>query len=176
MKTKSELMQEIEGLKKQLTEVKGTTTEVYTRIVGYYRAVQNWNSGKKSEYEDRVEFDVKKEVGECEPEVSEVMVENEASEVAASGEEINIIVNDKGLIKKYKLFYSDNCPGCPPVKNYLKQVSMSGEEINAGTREGFEEAIRHNITGTPTVLFLNDAGEVVNKAHTPAQIERLIVA
>ena len=87
---------------------------------------------------------------------------------------LNIVINDKGLIKKYKLFYSDNCPGCPPVKNFLKQVHLSGEEINAGTREGFEEAIRNNITGTPTVLFFNDAGDVVNKAHTPAQIERLI--
>ena len=31
----------------------GEETEVYTRIVGYYRPVKNWNHGKKSEYNDR---------------------------------------------------------------------------------------------------------------------------
>jgi ribonucleoside-triphosphate reductase len=31
-------------------------TEVYTRIVGYYRPVQQWNKGKKSEYTDRKEY------------------------------------------------------------------------------------------------------------------------
>jgi len=31
-------------------------TEVYSRIVGYYRPVQNWNLGKKSEYRDRTTF------------------------------------------------------------------------------------------------------------------------
>lgn len=30
--------------------------EVYSRIVGYYRPVQNWNVGKKSEYTDRKEY------------------------------------------------------------------------------------------------------------------------
>lgn len=28
-------------------------TEVYSRIVGYYRPVQNWNEGKKQEFMDR---------------------------------------------------------------------------------------------------------------------------
>jgi len=32
--------------------------EVYSRIVGYLRPVQNWNEGKKAEYHDRKEFDV----------------------------------------------------------------------------------------------------------------------
>ena len=31
----------------------GEETEVYARIVGYYRPVQNWNLGKKSEYHNR---------------------------------------------------------------------------------------------------------------------------
>jgi ribonucleoside-triphosphate reductase len=36
----------------------GEETEVYSRIVGYYRPVQNWNLGKKSEYHDRRSFAV----------------------------------------------------------------------------------------------------------------------
>ncbi len=34
----------------------GEETEVYTRIVGYYRPVKNWNRGKKSEYNDRLTY------------------------------------------------------------------------------------------------------------------------
>jgi len=46
----------IAELKQSLTTVRGTETEVYTRIVGYYRAVKNWNLGKKEEYKVRKTF------------------------------------------------------------------------------------------------------------------------
>ena len=38
----------------------GKECEVYSRIVGYYRPVQNWNKGKAEEYKQRVEFKEKK--------------------------------------------------------------------------------------------------------------------
>jgi hypothetical protein len=34
----------------------GMKTEVYSRVVGYYRPTTQWNKGKQSEFEDRVEF------------------------------------------------------------------------------------------------------------------------
>jgi anaerobic ribonucleoside-triphosphate reductase len=34
----------------------GRETEIWSRIVGYYRPVRNWNKGKQSEFKDRVEF------------------------------------------------------------------------------------------------------------------------
>ncbi len=34
-------------------KVKAVPVEVYSRIVGYYRPVQNWNDGKKEEFRDR---------------------------------------------------------------------------------------------------------------------------
>jgi ribonucleoside-triphosphate reductase (formate) len=33
-------------------------TEVYSRVVGYYRPVQQWNKGKQAEFVDRVPFEV----------------------------------------------------------------------------------------------------------------------
>jgi ribonucleoside-triphosphate reductase len=36
----------------------GEETEVYSRIVGYYRPVQNWNPGKKSEYSERINYNL----------------------------------------------------------------------------------------------------------------------
>ena len=52
--------EEIDELKEKLKNAKGTESEVYTRIVGYHRAVDNWNKGNKEEYRDRVEFDIDK--------------------------------------------------------------------------------------------------------------------
>jgi len=45
--------EELEGL-----EAKRTPCEVYSRIVGYIRPVQQWNEGKQSEFDDRKEFEV----------------------------------------------------------------------------------------------------------------------
>jgi ribonucleoside-triphosphate reductase len=35
-------------------------TEVYSRVVGYFRPVQQWNKGKQEEFKDRREFELKK--------------------------------------------------------------------------------------------------------------------
>lgn len=35
-------------------------TEVYSRIVGYFRPVHNWNEGKQEEFKDRVPFNEEK--------------------------------------------------------------------------------------------------------------------
>ena len=36
----------------------GAKTEVYSRITGYYRPVQNWNDGKAQEYKDRKVYNI----------------------------------------------------------------------------------------------------------------------
>lgn len=52
-RTLEEINAEIEQIKKEIAEAKGEDCEVYTRIVGYYRSVKNWNKGKKEEYNQR---------------------------------------------------------------------------------------------------------------------------
>jgi len=41
----------------------GRECEVYTRVVGYFRPVQNWNAGKQEEFKQRRVFDLKKQKG-----------------------------------------------------------------------------------------------------------------
>jgi anaerobic ribonucleoside-triphosphate reductase len=48
----------METKEQKKTEIK-VPCEVYSRIVGYLRPVQNWNEGKKQEYKDRKTFVVK---------------------------------------------------------------------------------------------------------------------
>ena len=48
----------ITDLKKEMSEVKGSKCEVYSRVVGYLRPVQNWNKGKKEEFAMRKTLNV----------------------------------------------------------------------------------------------------------------------
>ena len=47
---------ELEKLKEELKNVKGTPTECYSRVVGYLRPVQSWNKGKQEEFAMRKKF------------------------------------------------------------------------------------------------------------------------
>ncbi|MCE5299857.1 MAG: anaerobic ribonucleoside-triphosphate reductase [Spirochaetia bacterium] len=62
---RTELLAKLEELENQLQNVKGTECEVWSRIVGYFRPVKQWNNGKQEEYEDRVEFAVETAVGKA---------------------------------------------------------------------------------------------------------------
>ena len=43
----------------------GAETEIWSRVVGYLRPVQNYNEGKKEEYKDRVKFVVSDDMTSC---------------------------------------------------------------------------------------------------------------
>lgn len=38
----------------------GQKTEIYSRVVGYYRPIQNWNRGKREEFAHRKTFNMSK--------------------------------------------------------------------------------------------------------------------
>jgi ribonucleoside-triphosphate reductase len=43
----------------------GMKCEIFSRVVGYHRPVQNWNKGKKEEFKERVEFDQNTSLCSC---------------------------------------------------------------------------------------------------------------
>ena len=43
-------------MSQETNQEKKVKCEVYSRIVGYLRPVQNWNDGKQQEYEERSEY------------------------------------------------------------------------------------------------------------------------
>lgn len=163
MNKKEQIQKKIEELKVSLDNIKGTTSEVYTRIVGYYRPIQNWNKGKSSEYYQRKEFASKYE--------DKVDVTHLQTPISNT---LDITVADKQGIKEYKLFYSDSCPNCPPVKNFMSQTQLTGNDVNASTKNGFDEAVKYNIKSTPTVVFFDKQGDVLEKAHNVSQIKCLL--
>ncbi len=147
---------EIKELNAQLENVEGTETEVYARIVGYYRSVRNWNKGKKSEYVMRKDFS------------SEVVIpenntpEERAARVLEDCDSACGCANDTPMeapIKDgYLYFYRTTCPNCPPVKKYLSTLGVQVFEINVDTPEGFDIASNLGVMATPTAIYLDKDG------------------
>ena len=79
-------------------------TEVYSRITGYYRPVQNWNDGKLQEYANRKEYDIANSVLKKKPTLNRIADEVQETNAA---------------VAKY-LFTTKTCPNCRMAKEYLK--------------------------------------------------------
>lgn len=54
--TNEQKIQELEG---QIEKAEGSETEVYSRIVGYFRPLKNWNNGARDQYSHRQVYDNK---------------------------------------------------------------------------------------------------------------------
>ena len=147
--TNREIDERIDELKTELENIRGRETEVYSRIVGYYRAVKNWNRGKREEYNHRVTYSYPAAM----PETTGTI----RSPLAASGE-ATAASPGKSAIASYQYFYRTSCPNCPPVKSYLEGLGYQGRDINVDMDEGFTLAGSLAICATPTVIFRDSAG------------------
>ncbi len=56
--TRQEIERRIEELEESEKNIKGTKCEVYSRVVGYLRPVEQWNDGKQEEFSQRKEFKI----------------------------------------------------------------------------------------------------------------------
>lgn len=155
----------IQELKKQLKLVKGTDAEVYTRIVGYHRSVPNWNKGKKEEYYERTTFSVDQKS------IVNKVSQQEIAERKLT-ETLSTPVNSSDSeIRFYKLFYSDFCINCPPVKNYLDKLDIEGEKIDVSTDLGMDVAKRYGVMSTPYVILLDKDKNVIQMVSSVTELE-----
>jgi ribonucleoside-triphosphate reductase len=58
--TAEQLNTQIDQLEQKFTLVVGRECDVYSRVVGYYQPVRNWNKGKSQEFAERVTFKLPK--------------------------------------------------------------------------------------------------------------------
>lgn len=65
MASKDEIQEKIERVKEEMKDVHGPKCEVFSRVVGYMRPVQNWNKGKKEEFAMRKTFDIENPKRPC---------------------------------------------------------------------------------------------------------------
>jgi ribonucleoside-triphosphate reductase len=170
MRTIEEIDREINELEKELEQVQGRPTEVYSRIVGYYRSLRNWNLGKREEYTHRRVFDSSSfaestAVGEAPAENSPV------SQVPEQGSETENVEGEKPV--EYLYFYRETCPNCPPVRALLAGIGIPGTDVNIDTKEGIDAALEFGIYAAPTVVFLGDQKEEVFRASSVDQLNAL---
>ena len=132
----------------------GETTEVYSRITGYYRPVANWNDGKSQEFEDRKVYDL-----------------------GASHLEGHIHNHDKCVCDDKKcvgneimLFTTKTCPNCKMAKMLLDKAGIKYTVIDA---EDEKETTRNfNVTKAPTMLVPN--GEKYARFDNVSDISKFI--
>ncbi|MBI9105815.1 MAG: hypothetical protein JEZ04_03665 [Spirochaetales bacterium] len=171
MRTVEIVNTEIQELKDRLASVKGTDTEVYTRIVGYYRSVRNWNKGKRDEYNHRKLF--------SQPGSSSIRETAEtAVNTASFFDKVQPVRSDlsdsQGEPVSYLYFYRTTCPNCPPVKTWLENIRLCGKMVNVDEKAGFEVAAEYQIYSSPTVVFLDSDGIEMYRANTVDALDALL--
>ena len=131
MRQLAELEREIEEKKRQIESARGSETEIYTRIVGYYRSLKNWNRGKREEFTERKTFDVGVSLdNRPEPMTLHAVTEHESPKPA----------DTRGALDRassYLFFYRTTCPNCPAMKKALDEVTLDGTLYNVDSDEGF---------------------------------------
>ena len=145
----------------------GKDTEVWSRITGYYRPVQNWNDGKVQEFNDRKEYNIghshftggihRHEVGCC------------CGDTVAHGmqpEEVGAV----SAVRTAQLFTRTTCPNCRVAEKLLDKAGFAYENLTA--EEHPELCREYGIQGAPT-LVLSD-GVHFEKYYGVAEIKKLL--
>ena len=117
----------------------GKKTEVYSRITGYYRPIQNWNDGKRKEFSDRKEYNI---------ETSKFTAKEDAKVCKCEKVEVEL---DSPV-----LFTRNGCPNCKTAKMMLDKKGVKYTVINA--EEDKETTIKYGVKKAPTLLVPNGNG------------------
>ncbi|MBO5394929.1 MAG: ribonucleoside triphosphate reductase [Clostridia bacterium] len=118
----------------------GKTTEVYSRITGYYRPVANWNDGKSQEFKERKVYDISKSMlnkGEKQCCCCEEHTEPKAN---------SFIRNNLRAV----LFTTKTCPNCKVAKMLLEKSNIPVDYLDA--QENAELARNLGIKQAPTMI------------------------
>ena len=122
----------------------GRTTEVYSRITGYYRPIANWNDGKSEEFKMRKTYDIANSVfkgGEHAAAKADGALVEKATQDAAAG---------------MLLFTTKTCPNCKMSKMMLDKAGIGYTPIDA--EDNKDQTVRMGIRKAPTLLVPNKDG------------------
>jgi len=150
MRNLEDIEKDLAEAREALSSVEGTPAEVYSRIVGYYRSVRNWNRGKREEYGERQLYRIKESRAAVSP---------------------RPVPTEKSLLL---LFIRASCPACPPAKAAAGKLGIPVELVNADTAEGMAEAAKRNVMSTPTAILISPGGEELARAGNAETIGRLL--
>ena len=145
----------------------GEKTEVYSRITGYYRPIQNWNDGKAEEFRNRKVYNIGRSnelhpelhvEGDATAEQPEQAAEQSESPVSADGTEI-------------LLFATKTCPNCRVAAAYLDQAGIPYHKLLADENADLVE--KYEIRQAPTLVLLKPNG-IAEKIVNLSNIKKFI--
>lgn len=132
----------------------GENAEVYSRITGYYRPVQNWNDGKQQEYKNRRNYDMKHSGLNRVP----------ANLVTISKDEVKVEPQES---VKY-LFTTKTCPNCAIAKEMLSREQY----VLIDAEENMELAQKYGVMQAPTLVVVS--GNNMQKYVNASNIQKYI--
>ena len=119
----------------------GKPAEVYSRITGYYRPVQNWNDGKTQEFKDRKVYDLAhshlRKAGRA------------GSQVTAPAE-----YTQADPVQDLLLFTTRTCPNCRQAEALLQKAGVSYRKVVA--EESPDLTTRYGVRQAPTLAWEAD--------------------
>lgn len=132
----------------------GKKTEVYSRVTGYYRAVQNFNDGKAHEFKDRKEY-----------KVNDFSAADESCEACSTGytelPEPSIEEDTETAVRKIlaptrkpMLFTTATCPNCKMAKRFISEAGFDCDILLA--EENAELVNLYKVSQAPTLIVFND--------------------
>ena len=141
----------------------GATTEIYSRITGYYRPISNWNDGKAKEYDMRKEY----VVGDQNNTHYDVCADSSSGDSVESVKEIKVSADNvaSGNEKGYLLFGTKTCPNCEVAKKKLSEKNVVYEYIDAEKMIDLTE--KYEVMAAPTLIKLRENGfdKIVNASN-----------
>ena len=136
----------------------GKTAEVYSRITGYYRPVQNWNEGKSQEFKNRKLYDIASSV--CKR-------AGEKKAEAAPEIKVEVVSEEKSTGTRY-LFTTKTCPNCALAKEML-----DGEDyILIDAEENADMTRAYGVMQAPTLVVVN--GDNVTRYANASNIQKYV--
>ena len=135
----------------------GETTEVYSRITGYYRPVQNWNDGKSQEYSERKVYDIENS-----------QFKGAKKEEQSVKEETNSVSKNDG----YYLFTTATCPNCKMASTFLDKAGISYLKLLADENKEF--ATELEVKQAPTLVHIENGN--VSKYAGVSDIKKFLKA
>jgi len=176
----------------------GEKTEVYSRITGYYRPVQNWNDGKAEEYKNRKLYDINassanhpeitisSEIGcACTPVMvnAEPAKAEEPAYTPAPWPAANTPVAETPVVEtpvqaapafdsdnQTLLFATKTCPNCKMAERFLSEAGMAYAKIYA--EDAPEMIAKYGVKQAPTLVHISNG--TVMKVENVSNIRRFI--
>ena len=141
----------------------GAKTEVYSRITGYYRPVQNWNDGKSQEFKARKVYAESKLTGK-----KPLYLNNTGIGVAECRE---CASEDRTI-----LFATASCPNCKMAAMFLDKAGISYEKLLA--EDNKDLVAEFGIKQAPTLIHISGGKveKIVNASNIKAFCEKAATA